>query len=181
MRGAVAALLIGLAVAGCTETVDPAGVTATTAATFQTVEFDQSVEARKLTDACIRAEFEGVNVLGPLTADGYQYIRAGSDSRFIKQAPKGQFVEMVRDIAVRKTNNELACTIYIRPYTRGAAVLAVAKSELLRQGWRPVTAARGKAEWFVKDGRTLSLLGWVPGQMRQYASGAEIEIGKISN
>lgn len=38
MRGAVAALLIGLAVAGCTETVDPAGVTATTAATFQTVE-----------------------------------------------------------------------------------------------------------------------------------------------
>ena len=51
MRGAVAALLIGLAVAGCTETVDPAGVTATTAATFHTVEFDQSVEARKLTDA----------------------------------------------------------------------------------------------------------------------------------
>ena len=181
MRGPVAALLAGLAVAGCTETVDPAGVTATPAAARQTIDFDQSVEARRLTDACIRAEFEGVNALAPLTADGYQYVRAGSESGFYKQAPKGRVLEMVRDIAVRKTNSDRACTIHIRPYTQGPVVLAVAKAELLRQGWQPVKAGRGSAERFAKDGRMLMLYGRVPGQMQQYASGAEISIMKTSN
>lgn len=59
--------------------------------------------------------------------------------RFIKQPPpKGQFVEMVRDIAVRKTNNERPCTIHIRPYTQGGAVRRCGQERAASAwGWRP--------------------------------------------
>ncbi|RJL05778.1 hypothetical protein [Paracoccus siganidrum] len=180
IRGIVA-LVIALTVAGCTETVDPQGTTATRPADFTRVAYDEVAEARKLTNICVKAEFEGVNALAPLTQDGYQYIRGGGDAVFLKEAPKSQMLEFVRSIGVRKKNERLSCTIHVRPYTRGAGILAAARAELLQQGWTQIPAGRGKADWFTKDGRTVSVLGWVPGGQARYATGAEISFSKVTN
>lgn len=181
MRVAALMAVAALGLAGCTETVDPAGVSATTMADARPVAFDQAVEARKLATACVNAEFQGVNALSQLTGDGYQYIRGVGDAAFIKQAPKSRTMEMIQEIAVRKKNDNLPCTIHVRPYTQGPAVLAVVKDELRHKGWQPTPTRRGSADWFAKDGRTISVLGWVPGQNMKYLTGAEVSISRISN
>ncbi|MDO5621516.1 MAG: hypothetical protein Q4G24_08615 [Paracoccus sp. (in: a-proteobacteria)] len=174
-------LLIGtLALVGCTETVTPAGVTAVSATDLKPVAYDEVAEARLLTNACVRAEMQGAGTLASLTQQGYSYAETWSDASYVKMGLPGKGLARVHRMAVNKQNDRLNCTIQVMPYTHGAAVLAVATDELQRQGWSKVPTERGRADWFRKDGQTLSVSGWVPGQNRHLITGAEVIISRIT-
>lgn len=180
MRRALGITALLALVAGCTEPVTPAGVVPTKAADYRPAAFDEMAEAQRLTRACIRAELEGVNALASLAGDGYAYFKGAGDAVFIKVAPKSRPLAMVHDIGLRKANADRPCTIHVRPYTHGAAVLAVAKAEMAAQGWQQVPAQKGRADWYAKDGQTISLLGWVPGGQARWGTGAEISFRRVT-
>ncbi|WP_313135320.1 hypothetical protein [Paracoccus jeotgali] len=177
MRLPAAIAAAGLLLTACTEIAEPMGVVATAPGDLQRVAYDETTEARRLAKACLAAEAKGVDALGFLTREGYQYM-TGLMPLFVKEAPQNASIELVHSIGVRKRNNESDCAIIVRPHTHGASVLAVVTDEIQRQGWTRTPAPTEQAELFTRDGRTVAVRASVPGGVMRYSDGAEISISK---
>jgi len=187
MRFSVVGLISLISVCACTETVVPDGVAPvslgeTSAAMLR--EYDLATETRLLTRACIDAELHGTARLAALPKQGYTPLNDMGRLFYIKQAPKQKTLEWIRSIAVTKPNDRLSCTIHVRPYTQGSAVLALAQAELLRSGFH-MTSVKGAfgrdVPRFEKDGAVIVVSGYAPGYGVKESTGAEISFSRTDN